>query len=63
MTPSNSSTRDHAFKAVHGMNIYSFKMCHITDKTSVKISESIQICKYDPDLDNKFFSIKLNILT
>ena len=62
-TPSNSSIRDHALKAGHDINIDDFKICHMTDKTSLKISESILIHKFNPDLNNKDSSTKLNILS
>ena len=62
-TPSYSSIRDHALKAGHDINIDNFKICHMTDKTSLKISESILIRKFNPDLNNKDSSIKLNILS
>ena len=63
MTPSDSSIRDHAVKAGHDINIDTFKICHMTDKTSLKISESILIRKFNPDLNNKDSSTKLNILS
>ena len=57
-TPSYSSIRDHDLKAGHDINIYIFKIFYMTDKTSLKISESILIRKFNPDLSNKDSSIK-----
>ena len=43
------------------MYIGNFKIGHMTDKTSLKLSESIIIHKFNPDLNNKDSSIKSNI--
>ena len=63
MTPSNSRILDHALKAGHDINIENFKICHMTDENSLKISESILFHKFSPDLNKKDASIKLNILS
>ena len=59
--PSNSSIRYHALEAGHDINIDSFNICHMTDKTSLKESESILIRKFSHDLNNKDSSITSNI--
>ena len=62
-TPSNSSIPNHALKASHDINIYSLKICHMTGKTSLKISEIIVIRKFNSDLNNDDSSIKINIIS
>ena len=62
-TLSNSSIHDHALKAGHDISRDNFKIRHMTDKTSLKISEGILIRKFNPDLNNKDSSTKLNILS
>ena len=44
-TPSNSSIRDHALETGHDIDKDIFKLCHTTDKTYLKRSESILIRK------------------
>ena len=48
-TPSYSSIRDHALKADPDINIDNFEICLMFDKTSLKISDSILIRKFNPD--------------
>ena len=54
---------EHALKAGYQINIDSFKKSHIAVKTSLQISERIPINKFNPDLNIKDTTIKLNVLS
>ena len=62
ITPPNSSIRDHALQAGHDINYSCFSIIHRTDYNSLKISESILINKFNPDLNYQDASTKLNIV-
>ena len=48
------SSFGNAPNAGRDINIDNFKIRHKADKTTLKISESILIRKFDPDLNNRF---------
>ena len=59
----HQTIRDHGIKTGRDIKIDNFKVCHLTGKMFLKVSEIILIRKFSHDLNTKDSSIKLNILS